>query len=193
MSLETSGRPAQKRATAVAMDFLERAGWSAGQVFFATLLGGSAVTVVNLQWGHAGLLALSTAVASLVLTFIQYVGQLQDLSRTRLSPAAIFWADMGFRLVKTFLAALAGFIAAEKVFNIMTFDWPTALDAAALATLAALSKGLLARGSDTGGADTDPKATTARNPSTLPTNTYARATTGNVAEPTTPMVAMPRG
>ncbi len=43
--------------------------------------------------------------------------------------------------------SLAGSFAAAHPFNIVTFNWTTALNLAALATLTALGKGLLARGS----------------------------------------------
>src|SRR5262245_27144011 len=63
----------RSRWSAILLDVGERAGWSAGQVFFATLVaGGTAVAVGNLPWKLAGVLAGSAAVASIVLTAIQY-------------------------------------------------------------------------------------------------------------------------
>jgi len=166
---------------AVALDFLERAGWSAGEIFFATLLaGGTSVSVVNLPWKYSLTLALSAAVSSIVLTAIQYLTKQTNLS---------FWPDLLVRLVKTFLGSLSASFAAAKVFDVTTFHWTAALNVAVLATLAALGKGLLARQpaspapaapATTG--DTGPAGTTAAevpaaqaNPSTLPTQTYVEA------------------
>jgi hypothetical protein len=176
-SQDTSQVSAPERVKAIVLDFLERAGWSAGQVFFATLLaGGTAINVPNLPWKYALVIALGAAVASAVLTAGQYLARLQDLSGLNLPPAAVFWVDLGLRLVKTFLASLAGSFAAAQPFNIMKFDWTTALNVAALAVFAALAKGLLARGSGTGAAAaTVPEA---QNPSTLPTSTYVKAVQG---------------
>ena len=153
-------------------DFLERAGWSAGQVFFATLVaGGSATTVVGLPWKYALILAGGAALTSLVLTAVQYLTKQTDLH---------FWPDLLVRLAKTFLGSLAGSFAAAHPFDILTFSWTTALNVAAIATLTALGKGLLAGGSKdattppTAGADPP----VGRNPSTLPTATYHAAIAG---------------
>src|SRR3954447_4057392 len=117
------------RAQAIFLDFLERAGWSAGQVFYAALLaGGASVSVANLPWKYASVLALGAATASVVLTSIQYV--------TRLKPTG-FWPDLLIRLVKTFLASLAASFAAAHPFNVTTFDWTSALNLAAVAVLTA--------------------------------------------------------
>jgi hypothetical protein len=124
------------KAKAVFLDFIERAGWSAGQVFFATVLAGGA-TVAGLPWKTAGALALGAAVSSMVLTALQYLGRFTNLS---------FWPDLVVRLAKTFLGSLGASISAAKVFDISTFHWSGALNIAALATLGALGKGLLARG-----------------------------------------------
>jgi hypothetical protein len=160
---------------AVLLDFLERAGWSAGQVFFATLLaGGTTVSAANVPWKYASVLAISAAVSSVILTAIQYVARITSLP---------FWPDQLLRLVKTFLASLAGSIVAAGVFDITKFDWATALNVAVLATLAALGKGLLARDKavpaptpatapDAGPA---PAGVTRPSPSTLPTPTYIEA------------------
>lgn len=152
----------------VVLDFLERAGWTAGQVFFATLLaGGALVSVANLPWKYASVLALSAGVASIVLTALQYLGQ-------RLAGKQItnFWVDMALRLAKTFLASLAGSFAAAHPFDIVTFQWTTALNLAAVAVLTALGKGLLARGSDTGAAAQATGTAQFRTASTLPTSDY---------------------
>ena len=162
--------PAHRTLNPVLADFLERAGWSAGQVFFATLLaGGTSVTVASLPWKYASVLALSAAVASVVLTAIQYVAKWTNLP---------FWQDMLVRLAKTFLASLAASFAAAHPFDIVTFNWTTALNVAAVAVLAALGKGLLARGSSVVSAADHAapvQATTTSNPSTLPANTYLAA------------------
>jgi len=154
---------------AVLLDFVERAGWSAGQVFFATLLAGG-TTVSNLPWKYSSTLAISAGVSSIVLTAIQYLTRTTDLS---------FWPDLIVRLGKTFLSSLAGSIVAAGVFDITKFNWTTALNVAILATLTALGKGLLARGqaaftpkaAPAGEAGAAEKAT----PSTLPTGTYEHA------------------
>jgi hypothetical protein len=162
----------------IVADFIERAGWSAGQVFFATLLaGGTSVSVANLPWKYALVLAVSAAVGSAVLTALQYIARMTDLP---------FWEDLLARLGKTFLASLLASFAAAHPFDIIAFDWPTALNVAALAVLAALGKGLLARGSDVGLA-AGPATATATvtgtnavpNPSTLPTATYIEAVSGH--------------
>jgi hypothetical protein len=154
---------------AVLLDFLERAGWSAGQVFFATLLAGG-TTVSNLPWKYSSTLAISAGVSSIILTAIQYLTRTTDLS---------FWPDLIVRLAKTFLSSLAGSIVATGVFDITKFSWTTALNVAILATLTALGKGLLARGQ---AAFTPPKAPAPEaaaaekpTPSTLPTGTYEHA------------------
>jgi len=159
---------------AVLRDFGERAGWSAGQVFVATLLaGGTTTSVANLPWKYAITLALSAAVSSVILTVLQYLGRVTDLP---------FWLDLVVRLGKTFLASVAASIAAGSVFNVMTFEWETALNVAVLATLAALGKGLLARepaapATSVTGAEKPAGTTEAQSsPSTLPLETYRKAT-----------------
>lgn len=44
-----------------------------------------------------------------------------------------------------FVATLAGLVSASEVFNLLTFDWPTALTTSGSAALAALIKGVAAR------------------------------------------------
>jgi hypothetical protein len=150
---------------AVVLDFLERAGWSAGEIFFATLLaGGTVVSVANLPWKYALTLALSAAVSSIVLTAVQYLTKQTNLP---------FWYDLLVRLAKTFLGSLGASFGAAKVFDVTTFHWGTALNIAALATLGALGKGLLARQQQSGGPASVPAAEA--NPSTLPTKTYVEA------------------
>ncbi len=162
------------RWKAVLLDFLERAGWSAGQVFFATLLAGGATTAgVGLPWKHASVLALSAAVSSVGLTVVQYLTRATNLA---------FWPDLVVRLAKTFAGSMVASWAGAHVFDITTFDWTTALNVAFLATIGALGKGLLARGPGSP-VPVDPSATVAvgraavhTNPSTLPTATYLEAT-----------------
>lgn len=160
---------------AVLLDFGERAGWSAGQVFLATLLaGGTAVSVANLPWKYASTLGISAAVSSVVLTAVQYLTRMTDLA---------FWPDMLVRLAKTFLGSVAASMIASGLFNITKFDWTTAFNVAFLATLSALGKGLLARGQAAHApapADTEvPGPTRAAlvrpSPSTLPIGTYVEA------------------
>jgi hypothetical protein len=145
------------------LDFIERAGWSAGQVFFATLLaGGAAAGVGNLPWKYSSALALGAAVSSIVLTAIQYLTRITNVS---------FWPDLLIRLAKTFLSSLAASFAAANVFNVTTFHWTAALNVAFLATLSALAKGILARATPApANATTQPAS-----PSTLPTQTYKDA------------------
>src|SRR5215467_7967893 len=136
--MEQSMPSSSSKGKAVFLDFVERAGWSAGQVFFATLLaGGAGVAVAGLPWKTAGALALGAFVSSAVLTGVQYLGRFTNLS---------FWPDLLVRLAKTFLGSLGASISATKVFDVTTFHWSAALNIAALATLSALGKGLLARG-----------------------------------------------
>jgi hypothetical protein len=157
---------------AVLLDLLERAGWSAGQVFFATLIGGgTTVAVANLPWKYSLTVALSAAVSSVILTVLQYLVRATNLA---------FWPDMIVRLGKTFLASVAATIAAAEVFDVTTFSWTAALNLAALATITAFGKGLLARGQTQTGSTTAPgaaatAATAGRNPSTLPTPIYSNA------------------
>ena len=100
----------ESKSRLILADFLERAGWSAGQVFFAALLaGGTAVAVANLPWKYASVLALGTAVASVVLTAIQYLAKATNLP---------FWTDLLVRLGKTFLVSLAGSFAAAHPFDV---------------------------------------------------------------------------
>lgn len=167
----TGGGTVQKQHAGlreIVLDFLERAGWTAGQVFIATLLaGGTAVSVAVLPWKYASVLALSAGVASLVLTGLQYLGQwLAGKEITN------FWEDMLVRLAKTFLASLAGSFAAAHPFDIVTFHWTTALNLAAVAVITALGKGLLARGSAAVPAAEAAGTAEARTPSTLPTADY---------------------
>lgn len=153
---------------AVLLDLLERAGWSAGQVFMATLLaGGAATSAGNLPWKYALTLALSAAISSVVLTLIQYASH-----TTRLG----FWPDLLVRLGKTFLASIAASIAAAGIFDVTTFDWNAALNVAVLATLTALGKGLLARENVVQQPGAATPAAAQPSPSTLPTATYAEAT-----------------
>jgi hypothetical protein len=162
---------------AVVLDFIERAGWSAAQVFYATLTaGGVGGVVIGLPWKHALILALSAAVSSVVLTVVQYLARFTDLS---------FWPDVLLRLAKTFAGSIAAEFAAAKVFDVMTFNWTNALNIAALATLGALGKSLLARGphvSPSVAVDPNAKAvgravvpTQRANPSTLAEGTYLTA------------------
>ena len=163
---------------AVLLDFLERAGWSAGEIFFATLLaGGTAVSVATLPWAYALTLAFSAAISSVILTALQYLAKKTDLT---------FWPDLIVRLGKTFLGSLAASVAAATVFDVTAFDWSTALNVATVTTLAALGKGLLARQQPAPAAATTPPAATADappapeprlTPSTLPTDKYVAAVT----------------
>src|SRR4051794_35491731 len=97
---------------AVLLDFLERAGWSAGEVFFATLLaGGTAVSVANLPWTYSLTVAFSAAVSSVVLTAVQYLAKQTNLS---------FWPDLLVRLLKNFLGSLSAAFPAPQGFDVTT-------------------------------------------------------------------------
>jgi hypothetical protein len=164
---------------AVVRDFLERAGWSAGQVFFATLLaGGSTASVADLPWKYAITIAISAAVSSVILTALQYLAGLTAQS---------FGRDLLIRVVKTFLGSLAASIVTSGVFDITRFHWSTALNVAVLAALAAFGKGLLAReparsaaaGTKPAAAGTEApagaKPVPESSPSTLPLDVYLHA------------------
>lgn len=164
--------------TAVLLDVGERAGWSAGQVLFATLLaGGTAVAIGDLPWKLSLTLAGSAALASVVLTAGQYVAKLTNMP---------FWADLLARLLKTFLSSMAASFLADHPFNVTTFHWTTALNLAAVATITALGKGFLASGHSVAapggpagpaaaGQPPAPPAPLQRTPSTLTTTTYLHA------------------
>jgi hypothetical protein len=163
---------------AIVLDFVERAGWSAGQVFVATLLAGGVGSVIDLPWSYSLTLAVSAFVSSLILTTVQYLSKLTDLA---------FWPDLLTRLAKTFLASLSGSMVAG-VFDITTFDWETAFNVAFLATAASLGKGLLAR---------EPAAPNGQipagaSPSTLPMGTYREAVE-QAPPPTVPATNPPDG
>ncbi|WP_328469456.1 hypothetical protein OHA21_01890 [Actinoplanes sp. NBC_00393] len=164
---------------AVVLDFLERAGWSAGQVFVATLLAGGVGAVGQLPWKQAATLAISAFLASLLLTGVQYLGKFTHLA---------FWPDLLIRLAKTFLSTLAGAMVAG-VFDVTTFDWGSAFNVAALATLAALGKGLLAREPAAPNGQVPPGAS----PSTLPMGTYREAVDHAPPPPTIEATNPPEG
>jgi hypothetical protein len=159
------GSPQTGRARV--LDFLERAGWSAGQAFFSVLLAGDVASAAGLPWGYALSVAAGAALTSLVLTGIQYLTGLQQRLSSIENLVAFYWADLVVRLGKTFAVSLVGSFAADVPFDVVAFDWPTALNVAAVTTLTALGKGLLARGSGASGA--------LPTPSTLPTPTYLTA------------------
>ncbi len=104
-------------------------------------------------------MSLGAAVVSVLATALQYLTQQTDLT---------YWPDLTVRLAKTFIASVVGTIGADA-FDVFEFDWQRALDIAALATLAALAKGLLARGNSGDGGNS--RST----PSTLPTTSYLLA------------------
>jgi hypothetical protein len=124
----------------VQKDFLERALWTAGQQFFAVLL----ITdprsgFVDLPWKVALATALGAAIVSVLTTFLQYLPQM----RKRVGQS--FLVDLGLRLVKTFVSSFLATVGAMQ-FNVLTFDWSSALNLAAVATVTALGKGFLAAG-----------------------------------------------
>jgi hypothetical protein len=156
------GRRMSPQARSIAADVLERAGWTAGQQFLAVALAtGSAARAVDLPWTSVLTTAAVAAMASAGMTAIQYLSNRTDLD---------FWPDLLVRLAKTFLASLAGSLAGDA-FGVLALDWRDAVGLAAVATLGAAAKGLLARHSATGAAAT---------PSTLSTRTYTTAVTSRV-------------
>ena len=88
---------------AVLLDFLERAGWSAGQVFVATLLAGGVSSVTELPWKYSVTIAIGAFISSVILTGVQYLSKMTNLA---------FWPDLLVRLAKTFLSSLAGSMTA---------------------------------------------------------------------------------
>ena len=140
-------------------DYLEKAGWTAGQQFFAVLLAtGATGSVIDLPWKLAASMAVGAAIVSLLTTFVQYAASKEG---------GPFRTDLIWRLVKTFVASVAGAIAADAAFDFTEFDWKDAFDLALLATLGALGKGLLARAPGNGD-----------NPSTLRPSLYEKAVAG---------------
>jgi hypothetical protein len=164
---------------AVVLDFVERAGRSAGQVFVATLLAGGVGSVINLPWKYALTLAVSAFVSSLVLTAVQYLSKLTNLA---------FWPDLIVRLAKTFLAALSGSMVAGA-FDITSFDWESALNIAFVATVGSFGKGLLAREP----AAPNGQVPAGASPSTLPMGTYREAVDHAPAPPTIDATNPPDG
>src|SRR5436305_5696744 len=140
-SATAPGAPATgtgKRWTAILADFAERAGWSAGEQFLAVLIPGAAVTsFVGLPWAAASVMAVGAAIISILTTLVEYA------SAPLRHPS--FWVELTLRLVKTFASSLLGAMGAQAVFNFLSFGWVAALNLAAIATIAALAKGLLAR------------------------------------------------
>lgn len=164
VSAPVVGLPAS-RVKAVALDLFERAGWTAGQQFVAVLLTTSTITAAGaggLPWELASVMAAGAAVVSIVTTLLQYL--------SAVTRKLAFWEDLAMRLAKTFLASLLAAIGASA-FNVLEFDWASALNLAAITTLAALGKGLLAR--EPGGPEGAPVT-----PSTLPARTYLESTGG---------------
>lgn len=159
MADEAAGGADDKATLPILADFVERAGWTAGQQFFAVLLATSstATGVIDLPWQLAFVTSVGAGVATLVGTAAQYLARATDLG---------FWADQLLRLAKTFLSSLVGSGMAVAA-GVLPSSWPAALDLAALATLSAFAKGLLARRQDDGGGRLTP--------STLATSTYERA------------------
>ena len=139
-------------------DFVERAGWSAGQQFVAILLAaGTAGSVLQLPWALAGAMAAGAALVSAVATAVQYLTKRLTSKSTR-----TFKSDLILRLIKTFLVSLGASFGADVAFNVLTFNWSEALGIAFLTTIGALGKGMLARQAGEG-----------NNPSTLRPALYA--------------------
>lgn len=132
-------------------DLFERVGWTAGQQFFAVLLTSNAMAALELPWRLATVLAAGAAIGSLLTTLLQ--DGVQWLARL---PATNFWYDLGVRLAKTFVSSMIGSLGAAKMFDVLHFDWGSALNLALVTTMTALAKGLFARQSVGGTASTLP-------------------------------------
>lgn len=176
--LAAPNMPAARR-TSIIWDFVERAGWSAGQQFVSIVLtAGSVTAVAGLPWELALWTAAGAAIVSVLTTAVLYLTSLGAPGVLKLS----FWPDLIVRLTKTFLSSLLGSMGAAAV-NPMTFGWVAALNVAAVATLGSLAKGLLAReplaaadhAASTGSAGTT-AAVQPDNPSTLHPAVYLTAT-----------------
>lgn len=149
---------AESGSSAVVADIVERAAWTGGQQFFAILLTTSAASVAALPWEIALATAAGAAIVSALTSIVQHLAKFTNLP---------FWPDVGVRLLKTFIASVLGTIGAE-VFDVLTFDWESALNIAAIATIVALGKSVLARN--------EPRDDSERqNPSTLSAKTYELA------------------
>jgi len=149
-----------RRPLSVLADILERAGWTAGQVFCAVLLTTSSPTIgtIELPWRLSLVMSSGAAATSVVTSVLLYAGRVVRLR---------YWADIGVRLAKTFIAALVGAYAASLA-DVFAFDWGAALDLAVVTTVTAMAKGLLAR-------QTSSSPDNPANPSTLPPLVYRSA------------------
>lgn len=116
-------------------DAFERATWSAGQQFLSVIVVAAAMikVVTGLPWSIALWTALGAAVASLLLSVVQFSLGARTLP---------LWVNIGVRVVKTFAASLLAELGASAI-NVLTFHWTVALDTAAIATILALGKGAL--------------------------------------------------
>lgn len=130
----------------IALDFAERAGWTAGQQFLAVLLattGAAAAaadtSVVDLPWQLALTSSLGAAVASVPTTAALYLRGFYAWI------TASYWRDLITRVLKTFTASVAGTLLAVQVVDTYDLGWRSALDLAAIATLQCIAKGVLAR------------------------------------------------
>lgn len=157
-------RPLPTRRGAVVLDFAERAGWTAGQQFMAVLLAtGTAGSTVGLPWKLAIYSSVGAALASVLTTAVVYLPAVARRIRSS------YWRDVVVRLAKTFLASLVGSVVGLAL-DVRELDLASVLDLAAITTLQALAKGLLARGA--GDLDGSEQPST---PSTLASSTYQRA------------------
>ena len=154
---------ADRDVRAVCLDIGERAGWTAGQQFVAVLVAGTtAETLFDMPWLLALGTSLGAALISVATTLLQvFVPILRGRG---------FWGDLIARMVKTFVAAFFGAFAVDKAFNLFdqNIDYMAAANLAAVTTVLALGKGLLARGPNA----RSPEATA----STLDYATYQKAT-----------------
>ena len=148
---------------AICLDIGERAGWTAGQQFVAVLLAASgAENLFDMPWE----IALGTSLGAAIVSVVTTVGQLAIPALKGLG----YVGDLVARLAKTFVASFFGALGADKAFNVFdgNLDLAAAANLAAVTTVLALGKGVLARGAV--------GAAGAATPSTLSNETYTKAT-----------------
>lgn len=146
-------------------DALERAGWTAGQAFFAVLLADGTINKVS------ELPLLSAGVSAVLASLITVAVAFRFPPKDKGGPDWI-GSDLPTRLAKTFGATFVGVLGVNTLSDLSTVDWDTVLanagpaaQVAIIATIGALGKGVLAK-QDVPGAAT---------PSTLKPTTYLTA------------------
>lgn len=114
-------------------DAAERAGWTAGQQFFAVLVAAAlsgVIRVAGLPWALALATSAGALIVSALLTALQYLGGLSQLP---------FWLDALTRIGKTFVASLVGTLGSGLV-DVREVHWHAALEVAFIAAIVAAGK-----------------------------------------------------